>query len=116
MHPAIHRHRPFVRLIGQAAAIVAFVAQLAVLAAGVGEGRRGIGYGAHFDQGGTSAHYVHDEALCVACQTRSLHGVARAAHPPVVPPRPEPAAVATSPASYRDSDVHFDNFSRAPPT
>lgn len=114
MHPLIRHHR-FARLFGQAAAIVAFVAQLAVLVAGIAEGRSGIGYGAHFDRGGTSAHYVHDETLCAACQARSLHGIARLPHPPTVHPRPRPAAVASSPESFRGSDVPFNTFSRAPP-
>jgi hypothetical protein len=115
MHPALQRHRPLARLFGQAAAIVAFVAQLALMAAALAEGRNGIGFGEHFDPGGTSSHYVHDEALCAACQARSLHGVARIPHPPAVAPRPRSYAVASRPASLPGSDVHSDNFSRAPP-
>lgn len=109
------RYRPFARLFGQAAAVLAFVAQLAVLGAGLAEGRSGVGYGAHFDRGGTSAHYVHDESLCAACQARSVHGVARIPQHPPVTATPHPAAVATAPALLFGRDPGFSNFSRAPP-
>src|SRR6185312_15895107 len=86
---SVHRNRPLARVFGQAAAILAFVAQVAVLAAGWVEGRDGVGYGAHFDRGGTSTHYVHDETLCAACQARSLHGIARIPQAPPAPIAPQ---------------------------
>jgi hypothetical protein len=115
MRPTTRRYRPFARFFGQAAALLAFVAQLAVVGAGLAEGRSGVGYGAHFDRGGTSSHYVHNEALCAACQARTLHGVARIPQHPPVAAQPHPTAVATAPTSLVGRDPDFSNLSRAPP-
>src|SRR5438445_570102 len=102
-------------LLGRAAAMLAFVAQLTLVVAGLGEGRAGLGYASHIDPGGTSTHYGHDEAVCAACQARSLHGMARVPRPPVLVAalrEMEPIAV---PESYLPADYGFENFSRAPP-
>jgi hypothetical protein len=96
--------------------VVAFVAQLAVLGAGLAEGSHGIGYGAHVDPGGTSAHYVHDESLCPACQARSLHGVARIPLPPPVIAAPHETTVSAAPVSFVGPDPDSSNLTRAPPT
>jgi hypothetical protein len=95
--------------------MLAFLAQLTLIVAGVGEGRAGLGYASHIDPGGTSTHYAHDEAVCAACQARSLHGVARTPPAPVVPARPREAAAVTWLESYLDSSVNPQNLSRAPP-
>lgn len=56
-------------------AVVAVVAQAAVVLTAIGEGRDGIGVASHVEATGPSAtHYAHDEATCAACQARSLHG------------------------------------------
>ena len=115
MPPLVHRNRPFARLLGQAAAILAFVAQVAVLAAGWAEGRDGVGYGAHFDRGGNSTHYVHDETLCAACQARSLHGIARIPQAPPAAVAPHATFIDAVPASFFGRDTDSTNFSRAPP-
>src|SRR4051812_35168410 len=99
----------------RAAALLALVAQLALGVAAFGEGRAGLGYASHIDPGGTSTHYAHDEAVCAACQARSLHGVARTPPAPVVPPRPREAAAVTWLLSYLDSSINPQNLSRAPP-
>ena len=95
--------------------MLAFVAQLALVLAGVSEGRAGLGYAAHVDAGGTATHYSHDEAVCAACQARSLHGVVKSAPPPIITPRPRETATVTRLESYRDSSVNSQNLSRAPP-
>ena len=115
MPRSIHRNRPLARLFGQAAAILAFVAQVAVLAAGWAEGRDGVGYGAHFDRGGTSTHYVHDETLCAACQARSLHGIARIPQAPPPAVAPQAILVDAVPAPFFGRDRDTTNLSRAPP-
>jgi hypothetical protein len=115
MRPAIQRKQPFARLFGRAAAILAFLAQLAVLGAGVAEGRTGLGYGAHVDSGGTAAHYVHDETFCAACQARSLHGVARIPQLPTVALASHESVEAAAPTSFANHDAEFSNLSRAPP-
>lgn len=115
MRPITRRERPFSRLLGQVAAIVAFVAQLGLLGAGLAEGRSGIGSGAHFDRGGTSTHYVHDESLCAACQARSLHGVVRIPQHALLPSAPAATAVTAAPAAFVGREPDFSNFSRAPP-
>lgn len=115
MRPVTRRQRPFSRLFGQVAAIVAFVAQLGLLGAGLAEGRNGIGSGAHFDRGGTSTHYVHDESLCAACQARSLHGVARIPQHATPPSPPAATAVTAAPAAFVGREPDFSNLSRAPP-
>ena len=95
--------------------MLAFLAQLAIVVAGIGEGRAGIGYATHVDPGGTSTHYAHNEAQCASCQARSVHGVARPEHPPVVSSRPREVPAVTWLESYLDSSVDFQNLSRAPP-
>ena len=96
--------------------MLAFVAQLVLLVAGLGEGRSGIGYGPHVDPAGTSTHYAHNEAVCAACQARSLHGVARLPHPPSVVAQKRELVAISAPESYRAADLDSDNLSRAPPT
>lgn len=59
------------------AAVLAAVAQLALVLAPLAEGRAGVGMGSHVEANGQASHHVHEEATCVACQARSLHGVAR---------------------------------------
>lgn len=116
MCPSRYRRPPVGRTFVRAAALLAFLAQLALLFAAIGEGRRGIGYGEHVDQGGTSSHYVHDEALCAACQARTLHGVARTATQETPTPRPTSDVVATTPDSFLGRELDSTNLSRAPPT
>ena len=106
------QRRPF---LGRAAAVLAFLAQLAIVVAGIGEGRAGIGYAAHVDPGGTSTHYSHNEAQCASCQARSVHGLARPEHPPVAFARPRELPAVTWLESYLDSSVDSQNLSRAPP-
>jgi hypothetical protein len=95
--------------------MLAFVAQLALIVAGLGEGRAGVGWDPHVDPGGTSTHYAHDEAVCAACQARSLHGAARLPHPPAVIVQPREAASIAVPKSYRAADPKSKDLSRAPP-
>jgi len=109
--------RPLERaLLGRVAAILALVAQLALAIAGLGEGQTGVGSVAHFDPGGTSAHYVHNEAVCAACQARSLHGDARLPHPQVVAAPPRQSAPVDRLESVNESAVHQQHLSRAPPS
>ena len=97
------------------AALLALVAQLAVGVGALGEARAGLGYASHIDPSGTSTHYAHDEAVCAACQARSLHGVVRLPHPPLVlAPRSELAPI-TVPESHHDSGADAQHLSRAPP-
>jgi hypothetical protein len=99
----------------RAAALLALVAQLALGVAAFGEGREGLGFASHVDPSGTSTHYAHDEAVCAACQARSLHGVVRLPHPPlVIAPRRELAMLA-APESYRGAGADALHLSRAPP-
>ena len=109
------RYRPQRIFFGRAAAILAFWAQLMLVVAAIGEGQAGLGFAAHIDPAGTSTHYAHDEAACAACQARSLHGVARPLHPPVVPARPRETAADIWLESYRESSFDAQNLSRAPP-
>src|SRR5690242_21940393 len=99
----------------RAAALLALVAQLAVGVAALGEARAGLGFASHIDPGGTSTHYAHDEAVCAACQVRSLHGVARVPHPPVVPVQPRETLAVLWRESFPDSGIDPHNLSRAPP-
>ncbi|MEO9034299.1 MAG: hypothetical protein ABI442_02250 [Gemmatimonadaceae bacterium] len=38
------------------------------------EGRQGKSMSAHVESGTTKGHYAHNEATCVSCQARSMHG------------------------------------------
>jgi len=95
--------------------MLAFLAQLTLLVAGVCEGRAGIGYGSHVDPAGTSTHYAHDEAVCAACQARSLHGTARVAPAPTLAATVREAEPVATPDSFDHADHTFENPSRAPP-
>jgi hypothetical protein len=101
--------------LGRAAAALALLAQLTLAMAGFGEGRAGVGFRAHFDPGGTSTHYVHDEAVCAACQARSLHGIVKASAPPSVIVLPSQRVAVVRPESRQDSGDFRQNLSRAPP-
>jgi hypothetical protein len=100
---------------GRAAATLAFVAQLALMAAALGEGKAGIGLASHVDPAGTSTHYAHDEAVCAACQARSLHGAVRLPQAPAVASLPKQSTVIDRLESYFDSSVERQHLSRAPP-
>jgi hypothetical protein len=102
--------------LGRVAAMLALVAQLALVVAGFGEGTAGVGAQAHIDPGGTATHYVHDEALCAACQARSLHGLVRLPHPPTIAAQPRQTAAVDRPESYLDSALPLQHLSRAPPS
>jgi hypothetical protein len=95
--------------------MLAFLAQLAIVVAGIGEGRAGIGYAAHVDPGGTSTHYAHNEAQCASCQARSIHSMTRPEHAPVVLARPRDLPAVAWLESYLDSSIDAQNLSRAPP-
>jgi hypothetical protein len=99
----------------RAAALLALVAQLAVGVAALGEARAGLGYASHIDPSGTSTHYAHDEAVCAACQARSLHGLVRLPHPPLVLAPLRELAQITAPGSNHDSAADAQHLSRAPP-
>lgn len=62
------------------AAALATVAQLVLVVAPVFEGWAGVGMRAHVEAHTNPLHHAHDQATCVACQVRSLYGVA-GAHP-----------------------------------
>jgi hypothetical protein len=102
-------------IVGRAAAILALVAQLALLVACLGEGRNGVGYGSHIDPAGTAKHYVHNEAVCASCQARSLHGVARPPHAPTIAAAPDQSAPIDRLQSFIGSAVDPHIRSRAPP-
>jgi hypothetical protein len=95
--------------------MLAFMAQLTLVVAGLSEGKAGLGYAAHVDAGGTSTHYVHNEALCRACQARSLHGLVRPAAPPAIASSPRAAVAIPQLESRPDSPIHYQHSSRAPP-
>jgi hypothetical protein len=103
-------------IFGRVAAMLALVAQLALIVAGIGEGRSGVGYASHVDPAGTSAHYAHNEAVCAACQARSLHGAVRAPHPAAIASVPRQTAPIDRLQSFVGSTVDHHNLSRAPPT
>ena len=112
--PAL-RHASLRPIFLRAAALLALLAQLAVGVAALGEARAGLGYASHIDPSGTSTHYAHNEAVCAACQARSLHGVVRLPHPPLIlAPRRDLAPI-TAPESRHDSGADAQHLSRAPP-
>jgi hypothetical protein len=99
--------------LGHLAAILAVVAQLAVAIAPLAE-RTDAGAPAHLDPAGTSAHYVHNDADCAACQARSLHGATARAPSPPLPRLASPVApVAT--AAFSTAADPGRHLSRAPP-
>ncbi|HKO17209.1 MAG TPA: hypothetical protein VJU87_13305 [Gemmatimonadaceae bacterium] len=72
--------------LGYFAAVLAVVAQLAVVVAPIAEGREGVGAPAHVEAAGTHLHYSHNETTCAACQARLLHGTVVLAPAPMAAP------------------------------
>jgi hypothetical protein len=84
------------------AALLAMVAQLAIVLAPLAEGRAGVGMGPHVESSSSHnpAHHTHDEATCVACQVRTMFGVTGHA---IVPPAA--AALHALPVALRADDA-----------
>ena len=57
-------------------ACLALTAQIFVAIAPLAEGRQGRSMSAHVESGTTKGHYTHDDATCISCQARSIHGTA----------------------------------------
>ena len=97
-------------------AVLAIVAQVAVALSAVGEGREGVGNAPHVEAlGGSAGHYTHNEATCVACQARSLHGSTAIAPPAPHALAANATAAATAPIDAPSGPELPDNPARAPP-
>lgn len=97
------------------AAALAAAAQFMLVLAPLAEGRAGVGMRAHVEAHGTASHHVHEEATCVACQARSLHGVARGL-PAASPPSPvRNAAPLLREQRVASADLVSHTLPRAPP-
>ena len=70
-------------------AMLATIAQLTVALAPLAEGRESR-MASHVEAGGSSSHYAHDDAKCISCQARSMHGAL-----PRQVPTPLPALATT---------------------
>jgi len=96
-------------------AFVAIAGQLTVALAPLAEGREDR-MASHVESGGARAHYVHDEAKCVSCQARSMHGtVGRAVVPPIVLVL-APSVVGDFAANALSADLNHHAKPRAPPS
>src|SRR5215475_14547404 len=94
-------------------ALVAIAGQLTVALAPLAEGREDR-MASHVESGGARAHYVHDEAKCVSCQARSMHGtVGRAVVPPIVLVL-APSVVGDFAANAQSADLNHQAKPRAP--
>jgi hypothetical protein len=98
------------------AIVLAAVSQLAGVALPLLEGHEGRGAGTHIEAVGNTAHYVHDESTCGACQVRSMHGCV------APPPAPDVFDVASLAPRGRAFDAppraerSSANLTRAPPS
>jgi len=95
-------------------ACLAIAGQLTVAFAPLAEGREGR-MASHVEANGSVAHFVHDEAKCIACQARSMHS---APERDVVPPIVlviGPGVVVEHGANAQSTDFHLQSKPRAPP-
>jgi hypothetical protein len=96
-------------------AFAAMVGQLTVALAPLAEGRESR-MASHVESGGAKGHFVHDEAKCVSCQARSMHGtLGRAVVPPIVLVL-APTTVADLAANIQSADLNHQAKPRAPPS
>ena len=103
------------RWLSTVAALLAFVAQLVLVAAPLAEGREGRSVGPHWDAAGTTAHHAHSEESCVACQARTLHAATTPVAPPPLPRRIRPATPAIRADRLPPGEAAPHTLSRAPP-
>lgn len=97
------------------AAALAAAAQLVLVLAPLAEGRAGVGMGAHVEAHGNASHHVHEDATCVACQARSVHGVARGGPVPPAVERVRSAAPLLREQFVSSADLVANALPRAPP-
>ena len=115
MFARLHRFARQCNWISTLVAIAAVVGQLTVAVAPLAEGRESR-MASHVENGGARGHFVHDEAKCVSCQARSMHGtLGRAVAPPIVLVL-EPTVVADFAASIQSADLNHQAKPRAPPS
>lgn len=115
MHALPSRRAALASKLHLLAAALGILAQLVLVFAPVAEGRAGVGMRAHVESHGNPAHHVHEEATCVACQVRTLYGVART--------RPVAPAVSRTPSTVpllreqlaASAELVADALPRAPP-
>jgi len=97
------------------AAVVAIVGQVAMAFVPLAEGAEGRSMASHVERGGTSAHFAHNEANCVACQARTLMGLASRPQAPL-PVRTETSDAIVFVAELPATLGLTSHNSRAPPT
>jgi hypothetical protein len=98
------------------AALVAILAQLSVALAPLGEAREGVSAAAHVETGGTATHYAHNDATCVVCKARSLHGLTARVPDASIAGRVGTNTVVGSPEPYVAAEFLSTGSPRAPPS
>ncbi len=115
MHARLRRRSSLASRLHLLAAALGIVAQLVLAFTPIAEGRAGVGMRAHVEEHGNPAHHVHEDATCVACQVRTLYGVARGR--PVAPPpqTPHDTAPVVREQLVASADLVPHVLPRAPP-
>src|SRR4051812_41613570 len=96
------------------AAILATVAQLAVAMAPLAESRERT-MASHVESGSAKGHYAHDDAKCISCQARSIHGNAERPELPLIAVRLSATTIADGLVRAVSRDHNPQVNPRAPP-
>lgn len=95
-------------------ALLGATAQLTVALAPLAEGRDAR-MGSHIESSGTRAHFTHDDAKCVSCQARSIHGTTERASLPTILERLSPTVADRAIVRGVSNDHNPQVNPRAPP-
>jgi hypothetical protein len=96
-------------------AILATAAQVTLALAPLAEGREARMV-SHVEAGGVAGHFSHDDAKCVACQARLLHGADARPEPPLIVARLYPTHLNGGVERHDLDDRGRQDNPRAPPT
>jgi hypothetical protein len=116
MHASTRVPQALSRWLFSIGAVVALVAQVAVLFAPMSEAREGRSMAAHVELAGTATHYAHNDATCVTCQARTLHGIAVRVPASLPPGSFRATAISAFAKRITTAELFPHNSPRAPPT
>jgi hypothetical protein len=95
--------------------LVVMTAQLVVAFAPLGESRDRR-MDSHVESGGAQTHRAHNDAVCAACQARSIHGSTPRLPVPVVDAASPTAITAAAAERSASHESHSPGNPRAPPS
>ena len=98
------------------AAFVVAIAQIGIAGASVLDAREGASAASHFEAGGTSLHFAHNEADCFMCRAQHLGDATPFQPAPLHTSGEHSTVVASRSEQFVDIGQRSSNSSRAPPS